>query len=259
MKRFECNICGELFDTEELCLEHLENEEEIESNPEIYMTVMEIDSLSELAEIEPEDFRKYCEDNPQDPICKRYSYSGIEEDEGEIPDEEDFFTDEDVDELTELLEAVEDYQHLPLEDKKMVLDSVLPSEKKLRKGVTTSNLIEELYIHAVERLNDTKSFVCPYCHVDLQAQAKLSDGKVSVDPRFVKVKHLRNAHKYLYEVLRELFMRGKSERKLDDDRALTYAEQYHLSKEELSQRISEDPEMRREFFKIWKRRLEQRE
>ena len=203
--KYECNICGKAFDTEDECLEHIISEEDLSENSEIYMTIH-----YDVEEEEP----------------------SIEEDLDEEPDEDSVIAEETDEELTELLEAVEDYEHLPKEDRDYVLNEVLPSKKKLREDITTGNLIEKLHTHAIEKLLDDTSYVCPWCHKDLEAEAGLDKSELSTTPRFAKFLHLKDAHAYLYQVLKELFIDPKTERRYDDDKPSSAAEEYHLSKEE---------------------------
>jgi len=239
-----CLICGKEFDNLALAEDHVSTEHgEIvgeEGNPEHFLETLFVEA-EEL--------------------------SAIEETPEETPDEDSVITDEEMDELTELLEDVQDYLDLPKEDRDIVFEKVLPSKKSLKDNVKTSNLFEWLYAHGIERLLDNESYVCPYCNMDLEAQAGLDKTELSVTPRFAKFKHLRNAHKYLYEVMVELFVKPISERRYDDDKATTVAEEYHLSKEEteelgreeLAERISESPELRQKLFRAWKAKLERRE
>lgn len=241
-----CLICGKEFDSLESAESHVEEEHaEILGEDGLAEHFVEMSYVSE----------------------EELSETSIEESPEETPDEDSVATDEEIDELTTLLEGIEDYQHLPKEDRDMVLEQVLPSKKKLKDDVKTSNLMEKLYEDAIQKLSDKESWVCPYCHKDLQAQAGLNNEQLAVDPRYAKVRHLKDAHAYLFEEMKRLFITpAKPERAEEpftsNPESCSETEDLDLetlSKEELAQKISENPELRRQFFKGWKRKLEQKE
>lgn len=186
----------------------------------------------------------------------------IEETPEENPEEESSISDEELGELEDLKEKVIDYDLLTKREQDDVLDKVLPSKKKLRAPVTTTNLIETLTSTAVERILSDDSFICPFCHKDLQAEARLDGEELTLKPRPAKLEHLSKVHPSIAEALKA-FKIVPSERRYDDvkrdDAESCSKEEEKLTKETLASKIQEDSEegstLRKLLLRRWKAEL----
>lgn len=100
-----------------------------------------------------------------------------------------------------------------------------------------------------------------------EKQAKAKSPKMFTKEAKIKVtiQHIKSRHPKIYDLIKDLFEKEESERRYDDTEKTDQAQHLskenleELSKEELAERISENPELRAKLFRMWKRKLEERE
>jgi DNA-directed RNA polymerase subunit RPC12/RpoP len=138
--------------------------------------------------------------------------------------------------------------------------------KKFAEPVKTSDAEVRFYEEALGKLLDKNSVACPYCGLSWERlygeikgkKEELSKEEIEKSFPTLRILHVKSEHKGVYELIKGLFT---PEREEGDD-ALPSGELMpnqtgapnpeqcteELSKEELAEAISSDPELRRQFY-----------
>lgn len=130
----------------------------------------------------------------------------------------------------------------------------------------TKNVIEKQFRSIVERLSDVEAISCPACgklwssiEEDLKENLGFGDQHKALEGKFPRIRliHIKAEHPSIMKFIKSIFSMGADE--IKDSRPSTTGNPENvsaLSKEELAQRIGEDPEKRKAFFKEWMKRLQ---
>ena len=195
------------------------------------------------------------------------------------PSEIDSMTEEELKNLARAKVAVDSYLEGELSEteEKMLLSRLMGQttgkahDKVFPEKANTSDAFEKQYQHIIERLQDPQSKVCDLCGREWEQIAKeettiLSEEKTKVGIPLMRVMHIKTKHVPIWNLLADLF--GMPAEKVPDERVSTTPNPENvsatenpeeLSKEELASAISESPELRKEFFRKWMKKLQDRD
>lgn len=240
--KYMSRLTDEVFDSEEEVIEHLKKEGVVEGF-ELYYDEFEEEELSE-----------------------------IDDTEEEKPEEEGSISEEDLDELKEFKEAVEDYEEFPKEDKDIIFEKVLQYKDYSLPEKKATEFLGELGRDALAKLTNEETWICPFCNKDVRELAKLNNEGFSESAKIAKFLHFKNYHKELYETIVREFIPQKPERNeppsgellphqkgSPNPEACSESEKEELSKEELAEEISKNPDLREQLYRKWIQKKQQRE
>lgn len=143
-------------------------------------------------------------------------------------------------------------------------------DKTFARPVKTSEAFKEYYAGVIEKLQDESMIACPVCGGLWESLAKeettiLSDEKTKVGIPFNRIMHLKLKHEPIWNLIKSSF--GVSAEAIPDARVSTTPNPENvsatnpeeLSKEELAEVISESAELRKQFFRKWMKKLQDRD
>lgn len=194
--------------------------------------------------------------------------------EEETPDEASAVSEEELENRNRAKKAVSAFMAGELYDteEKMVLSRLMGQttgkahDKKFPEKSDTSNAFRLQYKSLVERLSDERAISCPACgklwrtiEEDLKENLGFGDQHKNLEGRFPRIRliHIKAEHSSILRFIKSIFSMGADE--IKDSRPSTTGNPENvsaLSKEELAEAISEDPELRKKFFKQWMKRLQ---
>ena len=250
--RYRSRLTGEFFRTEEEVIGSLKKEN-VEGDFDYYYDIIE------LSEEDIEDLQETLE--------------SLEEVLGEVDsspeptenlDEKSGLTEEEI----RGIQVLKDYKNIEDEEtKKAVLSVALGQstghDKKFPRQVKTGEAIEEAYKEVIEKLGDERSISCPLCHlawsrISGEMKEKLSeDEKHKIGIPLMRVHHVQSSHPSIWNLISYLFeIPKKTEVGVQ---RVKVSNPESCCKEELAQVISESPELRKEIYREWIKKLQKRE
>jgi hypothetical protein len=138
---------------------------------------------------------------------------------------------------------------------------------RARKKVSTKEAFKAFYEKAVEKLLDEKTIACPMCGKQWKTifenmkENLAQHSELEVKVPLIRLTHVKTEHKALWRVVQHLF--GKGAEDMPDTRPSTVPNpescSEKLSKEELAQELSTNPELRRQFFRRWLQTLKEKD
>jgi len=154
--------------------------------------------------------------------------------------------------------------------KKQVLSVALGQstghDKKFAKPVKTSEAFKEAYSRIIEKLQNEESVACPICGLewsrieeDMKENLGFDTQHSNLEGKFpvVRIHHIQASHPSIWKLLAYLFeIPEKTEVGVQK---VQVSNPESCSKEELAQVISESPELRKEFYREWIKKLQKRE
>lgn len=279
--RYRSRLSGEFFKSEDEVIEHLEKEG-IDDHFEAYYDIISL-SEEDIKELEGK-FRKYCEENPDDPNCKEYNgeVNGTPESKTE-PSDIDSMSEEELLNLARAKISADQYLEGELSptEEKQLLSRLLGQvgdksvDKKIHDKVfaprsTTRTAFKDYYTNVIEDLQDESKIACPQCGKlwsDISEDLKenlAQNEQYEVGIPLIRLHHVKASHPSIWKLISDLF--GKSSEEITDERVSTTPnpescsddEPEKLSKEQLAERINSEEELRHQFFREWLRRLKKR-
>jgi len=248
--KFKCLKCGEILES----LDEMENHFETEHpNETISYDLEETSTIEDSTEENPDEFGEVISE-------KELNYRKTAKDLLQHLEEWD------KDTKTEIIQ-----QSLNLTQKNRDGESRLKSMPEKR---TTETIIPFEYYRILEKLEDESMKACPICHkewsyIEKKMEENTEDlGMLDMNKKLeskiplLRIIHVKSQHVPIWELIKDLFkipkeMPNVAEPYTSNPEHLSELEE--LSKEELSLRIANSPELRKKLFRKWKRELEKRE
>lgn len=243
--KYMSRISGEIFEDEEEVIEHLKKEGIVEGF-DLYYDEFEEEELSEI------------DDTPESE---------------EILDEEEGLTEEEARGVVVLANwnEIEDE-----ELKKIILSLAMGDEtgssKKLSENVGTRGAIPYSIKRTLQKLSDPNSRVCPFCYKEISMEEISTEDNLTA-----KILHAKREHKEILSAYSKI-VGVPTERDAFETEAPTREEpesgellphqkgspnpeqcSEELSKEELTKKVVECPELREALYRKWLEKLQKRE
>jgi len=261
MSEYKYRVRNEEFETLSEALDYCEENEIPEDNLEL----LEKEALSE----EDINLEKFCKENPEDPRCKEYYGKKIDIPDEEIPDEDSAITEREM----EARVILDNYDKIEDETTKTEVLSVAlglsrGQDKKLPKQIPYTEAFKAYYERAVEKLQDERMIACPICeklwktiYENMKENLAEQHKELEVKVPLMRISHIKAKHKGLWRVLKHLFAIPEKKKLPHEQETYTSNPEHcseKLSREELAEKLAENPELRKEFFRKWMKTLQEK-